>query len=578
MFTSAVVQGLLTGDADHDEDGLIALGELYDYVFDRVREQNPQQTPGRDVEMSGEVYLARSRRQRLRAVPVPDAVAAALREPDPTYRRGAVMELRDRLGHSDLGVALGAFEALQSVARGDIRAVSDDATAIISSVAPRVQPETINFGAFEPGDRVTLERTLQVIGVPLARAVHVDAAPPLSATVEGDTITVTFSPGGRSFAGTVTVGGVTGSVSVAVTAQLRTSQPALGWSHEADPDPASPSVEALDVASDGGPGPVPERVSTSTSDSTAEPPPEPPHHLDEVLVGRRIVPSSDAPKAADEASRTASSNTREAPSLDSLRERSAVVRALGWLVLGSGLLVVVSLFLPWVAGDSSTNRESNDVAVALIVGALMVASGVTLVSRVVEVAAAAGLAAATAATAVPSLVKLFGPNENGDFPAPGTGWYAAAAAGVLVLGGCSTAVALLGARVRLHLGPFAWRDPGTLVGLGAATLAVVLFANYARYLGEVGADFWQNLGYLWVILSIAVPLVGLALRPRPAGRGLLAGWGVATLAFCVPEWILLVNHDLTPEGMPILVLMGVTMIAAALFVGRRDERGRASSA
>ena len=53
VFTSAVVHGLQTGEADRDEDGLVSLGELYDYVFDRVREQNPRQTPGRDVEMPG---------------------------------------------------------------------------------------------------------------------------------------------------------------------------------------------------------------------------------------------------------------------------------------------------------------------------------------------------------------------------------------------------------------------------------------------------------------------------------------------------------------------------------------------
>ena len=66
VFTSAVVEGLRTGEADRDEDGLVSLDELYDYVFDHVRAENPKQTPGRDVEMSGDVYLAHSRRRRLR--------------------------------------------------------------------------------------------------------------------------------------------------------------------------------------------------------------------------------------------------------------------------------------------------------------------------------------------------------------------------------------------------------------------------------------------------------------------------------------------------------------------------------
>jgi uncharacterized caspase-like protein len=50
-FTAALVHGLGTGEADRDEDGWVSLNELYDYVFDRVRETNPQQTPSRDIEM-----------------------------------------------------------------------------------------------------------------------------------------------------------------------------------------------------------------------------------------------------------------------------------------------------------------------------------------------------------------------------------------------------------------------------------------------------------------------------------------------------------------------------------------------
>ena len=77
VFTRAVVEGLGTGDADRDEDGWISLNELYDYVFDKVREQNPHQTPSRDVEMQGEMYIARSRRRRIRAAPLPPDLDAA---------------------------------------------------------------------------------------------------------------------------------------------------------------------------------------------------------------------------------------------------------------------------------------------------------------------------------------------------------------------------------------------------------------------------------------------------------------------------------------------------------------------
>ncbi|MGH3924721.1 MAG: hypothetical protein ACRDTT_17985 [Pseudonocardiaceae bacterium] len=77
MFTAALVEGLTTGEADLDEDGWISLSELYEYIFDRVRERNPHQTPSRDIEMQGELYLARSKRRRIRPLPIPSDLQAA---------------------------------------------------------------------------------------------------------------------------------------------------------------------------------------------------------------------------------------------------------------------------------------------------------------------------------------------------------------------------------------------------------------------------------------------------------------------------------------------------------------------
>src|ERR1700722_6526933 len=60
VFTSALVQGLQTGDADRDQDGLIGLDELYEYVYDQVRAVTPSQTPGKwTFGMEGELYIAR---------------------------------------------------------------------------------------------------------------------------------------------------------------------------------------------------------------------------------------------------------------------------------------------------------------------------------------------------------------------------------------------------------------------------------------------------------------------------------------------------------------------------------------
>lgn len=49
VFTSALVEGLATGEADRDRDGFVSVDELYDFAFDRVRTVTPSQTPGKWV-------------------------------------------------------------------------------------------------------------------------------------------------------------------------------------------------------------------------------------------------------------------------------------------------------------------------------------------------------------------------------------------------------------------------------------------------------------------------------------------------------------------------------------------------
>src|SRR5215467_3504290 len=124
-FTSALVAGLATGDADRDEDGWVSLNELYDYVFDKVQEQNPHQTPSRQVELEGELYLARSRRRRIRPAPLPPDLNAARKDQNMYTRRGAVSELQSRLASDNLPAAAGAHEALAELAHTDIRSVAD---------------------------------------------------------------------------------------------------------------------------------------------------------------------------------------------------------------------------------------------------------------------------------------------------------------------------------------------------------------------------------------------------------------------------------------------------------------------
>lgn len=77
VFTSAVVQGLRTGEADRDGDQRVSIDELYDYVFDQVREVTPNQTPGKWSNVEGMLVIARTAPPSAQAAPLATPVAAA---------------------------------------------------------------------------------------------------------------------------------------------------------------------------------------------------------------------------------------------------------------------------------------------------------------------------------------------------------------------------------------------------------------------------------------------------------------------------------------------------------------------
>jgi serine/threonine protein phosphatase PrpC len=168
VFTAALVEGLATGDADRDEDGWVSLNELYDYVFDKVREQNPHQTPSRAIEMQGELYLARSRRRRLRPAALPSDLQAAATDPNMYTRLGAVSELRSRLTSDDLPTAAGAYEMLSELARTDTRFIAEPAAEALSRAALQPQETELHFGEQTQGSEPP-HRLVRLLGPPIAR-------------------------------------------------------------------------------------------------------------------------------------------------------------------------------------------------------------------------------------------------------------------------------------------------------------------------------------------------------------------------------------------------------------------------
>ncbi len=92
VFTDAVVQGLDTGAADLDGDGQISVYELFQYVYDQVRQRKPEQTPTMSVdEMRGQLVLAQNRDP---LSPLPDEFQQALESEIVFQRLCAVGGLR----------------------------------------------------------------------------------------------------------------------------------------------------------------------------------------------------------------------------------------------------------------------------------------------------------------------------------------------------------------------------------------------------------------------------------------------------------------------------------------------------
>lgn len=142
VFTRALVEGLQTGEADLDQDGQVGLDELYDYVYGRVREVTPKQTPGKWMfGVEGELYIARRGRPVTTPAPLPSELQQAVEHPLPSVRMAAVSELERLLTGGHAGRALAARLALERLSGDDSRTVSSAAEDVLARAgAPQSQP------------------------------------------------------------------------------------------------------------------------------------------------------------------------------------------------------------------------------------------------------------------------------------------------------------------------------------------------------------------------------------------------------------------------------------------------------
>jgi hypothetical protein len=197
VFTSALVEGLETGEADRDQDGLVALDELYDYVYDKVRAVTPNQTPGKwTFGVQGELVIARRSRPVTTPAPLPPELQEAADSPFAGVRAGVVPELARLLRSRHAGLALAARLTLERLADDDSRATSATAVAALAAgaaaepTAPEpaskpAQPEPATEPPPTPKVAATTTRAATTTPAPTGPIAEPPGATPASAAPAG---------------------------------------------------------------------------------------------------------------------------------------------------------------------------------------------------------------------------------------------------------------------------------------------------------------------------------------------------------------------------------------------------------
>ncbi|MEU6867148.1 caspase family protein [Streptomyces sp. NPDC046876] len=221
VFTGALVNGLTTGEADRDEDGLVSLNELYDYVYEQVRQKNPRQTPSRTINLQGDLYVAHSGRKRIKPAKLPPDLQEAISSPNVFTRRGAITELRFRMTSTDLENAVGARQALVEMSNTEIQWVADEAAAALREVALSPDPSTLDFGTLTEGSP-SPRKEVRLPGPPLARqceASSEDDRISVQKTADGLEISVDTSRAGQ-LSGDILLKGAAGEATLQVSGEI----------------------------------------------------------------------------------------------------------------------------------------------------------------------------------------------------------------------------------------------------------------------------------------------------------------------------------------------------------------------
>ncbi|HEX5922626.1 MAG TPA: caspase family protein, partial [Baekduia sp.] len=179
VFTDVLVQGLRSGDADRDGDGMVTVTELYDYAYEAVRSRDARQTPMLwTYGAEGGLLVAHSARGPVIEPPAPPAAPPLARPAEPPAPPPRHVPSRRAL------VAAGVLVAALAVA-GLVALLPDSSDPSDEPTVPRSGPIKMDGsprGIASGGDTMWIARhqagTVNWIGPDSTLAsVHVDPDP-----------------------------------------------------------------------------------------------------------------------------------------------------------------------------------------------------------------------------------------------------------------------------------------------------------------------------------------------------------------------------------------------------------------
>lgn len=130
VFTRCLIEGIESGAADSTGNGTITLGELFDYIKERMRSEAPSQTPHvLSLGSGGSMALARSPARQ--AAVLPKSLLTRVRSKDRARRISAAEDLEALAMPGSAQAAL-ALEQLHKLAQDDSLAVRSFAKAALA--------------------------------------------------------------------------------------------------------------------------------------------------------------------------------------------------------------------------------------------------------------------------------------------------------------------------------------------------------------------------------------------------------------------------------------------------------------